>query len=451
MTDRGSLSEDHESVGRARAASLRRARRSCMRLRRSRLLSAPVAALALLLAAPASALEDRVVRHEDTPPSVRTLHPKPIPAFGKRQVSSPFSNAIGVSRGGDVFVLTSGERFAIYDPIADALRDVPLEIPEGLRGLAAAFFSFDPEGGVHVCFVPPGGRPVTLVSFDGKGRISRSRTLPVSPFMASGAVAPSGDLFLSTLSPQRIAGGRGAAFAPVAPVLVFDKDGALKGAVGTWDEVEGNAAEVALRNLRIVRTTPEGHVVLFRKDRYEFEVLDRNGVRVRRVTVAARDHRKPHLYADPVKEEPAPSPTPAPTRTKVEAPMPAADAGGPETLAIPIRGRPRRFAREPRERPSLSTSPASSAASRFRVTGVFILRNPYSWGGKDPRPVIDVFDSFGRWEEQLQLESRDRFDDLAVARDGTIYLTSGLSEHHLWSADLHEQPAPAPPAGAAHR
>lgn len=421
-----------------------------VRLRRSRLLSAPVAALAFLLAAPASALEDRVVRHEDTPPSVRTLHPKPIPAFGKRQVSSPFSNAIGVSRGGDVFVLTSGERFVIYDPIADSLRDVPLEIPEGLRGLAAAFFSFDPEGGAHVCFVPPGGRPVTLVSFDGKGRVSRSRTLPEPPFMASGAVAPSGDLFLSTLSPQRIAGGRGAAFAPVAPVLVFDKDGALKGAVGTWDEVEGNAAEVALRNLRIVRTTPEGNVVLFRKDRYEFEVLDRNGVRVRRVTVAARDRRKPHLYADPVKDEPAPSPTPAPTTTKAEAPIPAAEAEHPGSGDPDPRPTPP--LREGATRTTLPVDiPSVIRGVALQGDRVFILRNPYAWGGKDPRPVIDVFDSFGRWEEQLQLESRDRFDDLAVARDGTIYLTSGLSEHHLWSADLYEQPAAAPPAGAAHR
>jgi hypothetical protein len=82
---------------------------------------------------------------------------------------------------------------------------------------------------------------------------------------------------------------------------------------------------------------------------------------------------------------------------------------------------------------------------------IYILRNPYAWGGKEPRPVIDVFDSFGRWEEQLQLESRDRFNDLAVARDGTIYLTAPLSEHFLWSVDLHEQPAPSLPGEAAHR
>lgn len=417
-----------------------------MRLRRSRLLTAAGSVLALILASPVSALENRVVQHDDSPPSTRTLRVKPIPAFGKRQGSSAAMSAIGVSRSGDAYVLTSGERLAIYDPIANAQRDAPLEIPEGLRGQSVSFFAFDPDGGVHVCYQPPSGRPVTLVSFDLKGRVLRSRTLPVTPVMASAAVAPSGDLFLSTISPRGLAGGSEAAAAPVAPVLVIDKDGSLKGSVGTWEKIEGsNAAEEALRNLRIVLASSDGNVALFRKDRYEFEILDKHGARIRTVSVDARDQRKPHLYDNGAKEKPTPSPTKPAVAAKDEPETAGGRAVGPEPTPTPPIRKGRTGTTLPVDIPSVIRGVA------LQGDRVYILRNPYAYGGKAPRPVIDVFDFFGRWEEQILLDSRDRFDNVAVARDGTVYLTSAQSETFLWTADLQEQPVSAPLSEAKPR
>lgn len=421
-----------------------------MQLNRSRLLPVAGSAFALILPFFASALEDRVVQHDASPPAIRTLHVKPIVAFGKRQGSNAALSSIGVSRSGDVFVLSSSEKLAIYDPIANALRDAPLEIPEGLRGQDVSFFSFDPDGGAHVCYQPPSGRPVTLVSFDLKGRVFRSRALSVTPVMASAAVAPSGDLFLSTLSPRGLAGGPEASVAPVAPVLVFDKDGALKGAVGTWDKVEGNAAEVALRNLRIVLATSDGNVALFRKDRYEFEIFDKNGARIRMVTVAAKDQRKPHLYDNTVKEKATTSPTTPPAATKDGSPLSVADTG--DKASDGLAPTPTPPIRKGRTGTTLPVDiPSVIRGVALQGDWVYILRNPYAYGGKDPRPVVDVFDFFGRWEEQIQLDSRDRFDNIAVARDGTLYLTSAQSDHFLWMADLHEQPVVAPAAEAPRR
>ena len=421
-----------------------------MRLKRSRLLAAAGSALALFLASPAYGLEDRVVSLDDSPPSTRTLHVRPIPAFGRRQGTNAALSTIGVSRGGDVYVLTSSEKLAIYDPIANALRDAPLEVPEGLRGQTVSFFTLDPEGGVHVCYQAVSGRPVTLVTYDLKGRPVRSRPLPVTPIMASAAVAPSGDLLLSTLSPRGLAESPEAALAPVAPVLVIDKDGALKGSVGTWDKVEGNSAEVALRNLRIVLSNADGNVVLVRKDSYEFEILDKHGARIRTVTVAARDQRKPHLYDNPVKEARTPTPTKGPAQAKGEPPTAAADGGSKAPgAAEPTPTPPMRKGRTGTSLPVDIPSVIRGVA--LQGDRVYVLRNPYAYGGKEPRPVVDVFDFFGRWEEQIQVESRDRFDNLAVGRDGTLYFTSAQAEHFLWTADLHEQPFVTPPSESVRR
>jgi len=404
-----------------------------------------VVAVSATLASADPAAETRVVRHDDVAPSTRTLHVKPIPALGKREGANAALGTVGVARNGDVYLLSLGEKLTVYDPIAQAERDVSLEVPESVKGQNVAFFTFDTEGGVHVCYQAPNSSQSALVSYDHKGRVVHTRPLPVAPFLASGAVGPGGELYLSTLSPRGISGNPEKDLAPLAPVLVIDKDGSLKSTLGTWDQVEGNPAEVALRNLRIVLATTEGSIVLFRKDRFEFEVYRKNGDRVRTVSVDARDQRKLHLYENSKKEKSEPASSAAQKPEGAEDSKPSAENRSEATTST---GPPHDPDKKPRSSSRMKVD-IPSVVRGVAVQGdrVYVLRNPYAYGGKEPRPAIDVFDSFGRWEEELLLDTRERFDTLAVGRDGSLYLLSAVADNYVWTADLNEQPMPPPVSG----
>lgn len=364
--------------------------------------------------------------------------------MGKHQGADATLGSLVVARDGTLYVLKSATLLAAYDPTNDSEAIVSLEVPEDLQGQPISFVSIDSEGGVHVCHRPHGSASSTVVSYDSKGRFLRRTPFPLAPFLSSVAVGASGEYYISSLSPLGSSGGADRALAPIAPVLIIDKKGEVKGSLGEWDDAQGNAAEVAIRNLRIVRSNAEGDVPLFRKDKYEFEVYGKNGRQLRKVSVDARDRRKPHLYED--------------GETSATDSLDPSKEPGPEVEAKPSQ----RAGDEPPPRSAAPSPSARHSSQRLTVDipsvirgvtvadgRVYVLRNPFAHGGKSPMPAIDVFDFFGRWEEQLVIDSRQRFDNLAVARDGTLYLISGQSDTYLWAGDLYGQPTPTGPDGSS--
>lgn len=409
-----------------------------------RRLAALSAVLLIARAGSALALEARATRYDDIPPSTRTISVRPVPAMGKHQGADATLGSLVVARDGTLFVLKSATLLVAYDPTNDSEALVPLEVPEEFQGQPISFVSIDSEGSAHVCHRLHGSPSSTVVSYDSKGRFLRKAPFPLAPFLPSVAVGVSGEYYISSLSPLGSSQGVDRALAPIAPVLIIDKKGEVKGSLGEWDDVKGNAAEVAIRNLRIVHSNVEGDVILFRKDKYEFEVYGRNGRHLRKISVDARDRRKPHLYDD--------------------GKTPAVDALDPEKEPGPEveSKRSHRAGDEPPPRSAAPSSSARHASQRMTVDipnvirgvavadgRVYVLRNPFAHGGKSPMPAIDVFDFFGRWEEQLVIDSRQRFDNLAVARDGTLYLISGQSDTYLWAGDLYGQPIPTGPNGSS--
>jgi hypothetical protein len=60
--------------------------------------------------------------------------------------------------------------------------------------------------------------------------------------------------------------------------------------------------------------------------------------------------------------------------------------------------------------------------------------------------VIDVFDTFGKWEEQLALPPKERFDALTIDPDGTLYLYAPAADHVLFKGDVSSPEGPPPAA-----
>lgn len=372
--------------------------------------------------------DQKEIRHEDVPPARRNVKLKPVQGLGAASEGASSWTGLAADRFGTVFYLRNLRNFLQIDSDGNVERVAIRELPEKFLGARIWTFSFGDDGQFHLFADVDGPERSWVITVDKKGRFERATPLPITLLMASGAVTTSGDILVSVLYAPALDTS-----APAAPLIVYDKKGQFKKTLGRWLDPAKDPQVDAGSNARIVRLDPEGWIILASRDRYRLEVLRPNGDLARVITVEAA------------------SPPESPRDEREE------KAKAPEKGAGGIDGQP--SAKSPAVEAGVKGSEGKKVAREIEVEDVirdvafhknriYVLRAPPGSGAEAAVPAIDVFDTNGKWEEQLLLQPGSSFTSLAIDPFGVLYLcSSGKTE--LLSGDLAEGAgAWSPPKGA---